>query len=159
MTLRRYTPMITRLMGVYEENYKRLEWFLPETNCLTEGQEIVTGDQLTRFTVKEKHRFTTLVEIEHRTDLSVPKLNRIQFLAKLSHDARVAEVVRYQGQGQFREHYARPNPNMYQVNEKELSNFFLYECLKYWMESELEKIALDLNAAVVERSHPTRQEK
>ena len=157
MTLSRYTPMITRLMGVYEENYKRLLWFLPDIGCLTEGLEVTTDDQLTRFRIEEKHRFTTVVEIEYRTDLNLAGLGEMQFLAKLSHDAKVAEVLRFQGQGQFREHYPQSNPKMFQVNEKELSNFFLYECLKYWMESELEIIAQDMKTAVVERSHISRR--
>jgi uncharacterized protein YqiB (DUF1249 family) len=50
---------------------------------------------------------------------------------RLYHDARVAEVLGFQGQGRFKPHYDYPNEQMYLPDEKRQVNLMLRDVLNY----------------------------
>ena len=54
-----------------------------------------------------------------------------QFVVRLYHDAKMAEVVSFQGCAAFLPEYFYPNKNMLQPDEKKQRNIFLGEWLSY----------------------------
>ena len=119
-------------MSIYESNFERLVMLLPELLCpnnlfLKQAIEelFVTID------VVENHKYTTVIKISQVLPLQIPGVNQPVMLIRVCHDAKVAEVISYQGFLRFKPKYDYPNPKMHQVREKQRLNDFLGEWLDY----------------------------
>jgi uncharacterized protein YqiB (DUF1249 family) len=82
------------------------------------------------FTVRERGPFTTLLDIveSRATDGWVMPMRAS---VRLSHDARVAEVVEFHRQRRLQARYPYPNPGMLQPDEKLQVNRLLGEWLQH----------------------------
>lgn len=82
------------------------------------------------FTVIERGPFTTLLDVveTHATDGWVAPMRAV---VRLSHDARVAEVVEFHRRRRLQARYGYPNPDMLQPDEKLQVNRLLGEWLQH----------------------------
>ncbi|HSC68511.1 MAG TPA: DUF1249 domain-containing protein [Cellvibrio sp.] len=85
--------------------------------------------------VTERSPYTTTLELsrtsmgETSNWLAMPKLT-----LRMYHDARLAEVLAWEGHKRLRPRYEYPNQAMYQIDEKHQLNRFLGEWLKVCLE-------------------------
>lgn len=115
---------------VCEMNYHRLLKMLPGVLQGKDDWQFQAGSQA-RITVtirvKDRARYTTVVEIQQQhADLTLPA-----FMLRLCHDAEVAEVIAFDGHRNWQPQYDYPNPQMYQPDEKQELNRFLFDWLVF----------------------------
>ena len=118
-------------MKIYEDNFKRLMYLLPELK--TYGEQIldVKRQEGLHISVLERHKYTTVVEIAQHLVHGISALTQPSMTVRIYHDAEVAEVLSYQHHQRFQAKYDYPNPDMLQVREKLRVNEFLGEWLDY----------------------------
>ena len=123
---RRRTPM-----WVYEKNYRQLLRWLPFGREASPGQwaEAVHGADRVVVRLVENSPYTQVVELRHDFGTASTFLQAVEFHVRLYHDARVAEVIRYQDQRRLRGRYAYPNERMLQPDEKRQTNLLLHDWL------------------------------
>ena len=80
--------------------------------------------------VLERGPYTSFIEIQQAAAGAAPGPC---FTLRVYHDARMAEVVAFQGHRYFRPHYDYPNSRMYQPDEKYQVNKLFYE----WLQRQL----------------------
>jgi len=82
------------------------------------------------FTIRERGPFTTLLDVveTHATDGWVAPMRAT---VRLSHDARVAEVIEFRRRRRLQARYPYPNPDMLQPDEKLQVNRLLGEWLQH----------------------------
>lgn len=128
----RYKVDLPLQMAECEANYVRLSK-LVERNAADEIRFMVTsaGQQwLHLLKVTERSPYTTTLELSRTAVgltsqwLSMPKLT-----LRMYHDARLAEVLAWEGHKRLRPRYDYPNQSMYQSDEKYQLNRFLGEWL------------------------------
>lgn len=119
-----------RLIGLYERNYGMLMSIIPGLRHIDVVlQSDNDGAVRLRVSVIEHCKYTTLVSIRHflpGDDRLVPNLD---MTVRISHDAKVAEVVSYQQHGRIQPSYIYPNSKMYLPDEKYQHNHLLGEWL------------------------------
>ena len=119
-------------MWLYEHNYATLAALFPG---------IVTGDSLCiehnlehsrlHIQIREKNKYTLLIEVTEKY-LHTPVWKRaLNMRIRLYTDARLAEVVNYQGKARFQPKYEQPNPKMLHRDEKYQINHLLHDWLLY----------------------------
>lgn len=118
-------------MKIYEDNFKRLMYLLPELKHYGEQPLDVKRQEGLHISVLERHKYTTVVEISQHLSPGLSALAQPTMTVRIYHDAEVAEVLSYQNHQRFRAKYDYPNPDMHQVREKLRVNEFLGEWLDY----------------------------
>ncbi len=118
--------------NLYEANYRRLMELLPD---LVQIDEAELSDPQGRLhlsvLVSERFNYTTDLEIQLRGQGGQRWLPSHRFRVRLCHDARVAEVISFQGHHRLAPDYEYPNPQMFQPDEKRQSNLLLAELIDY----------------------------
>ncbi|MDH5229995.1 MAG: DUF1249 domain-containing protein [Gammaproteobacteria bacterium] len=117
---------------LYEANYLLLQNLLPDF-CNTDFA-IATDDNSTmqlRVEVVERFKYTMTVSICLSPIGSHQSFSHAELKVRLYHDARMAEVIGFQGHSRFRPEYAYPNDKGYQVNEKWQINHMLADVIKF----------------------------
>ena len=109
-------------MWYFERNYSLLLYLLESAQVLEYGQVDfeLSGNQVT-LSLLEATRYTYLVELKqsHKSEQGfIPDL-----------DAKLAEVVTYQGRRHLKARYSLPNTSMFLPDEKRQSNLLLYDWL------------------------------
>lgn len=109
------------LLAAAELNYVRLLALFPDLRCRDEAAFVLpdAGGRVTDVALRvlERGPFTTLLAIRESgggPDWLAPMTAEI----RLSHDARVAEVVTFHGHRRLLARYPYPNPAMRQPDEK-----------------------------------------
>lgn len=124
---RRYNPM-----WYFERNYLALLDMLYYSQVLELGRTEYTlaGTQI-ELSLLERSRYTLLVSIRQSftQGKDVCLLSDLRFKVRLYLDAKVAEVVSYQGQYPFLPRYPYPNKHMFHPDEKRQTNLVLYDWL------------------------------
>lgn len=93
-----------------------------------------SGEKVTvAIRVLEAFKYTSTLEIVQRPKFKKWMTNP-SMLVRVYHDANTAEVVSYQGHRHLKVRYTRPNPQMYQPDEKMQVNRFLGEWLTHCLE-------------------------
>jgi uncharacterized protein YqiB (DUF1249 family) len=134
--------------ALYEANYRRfMEWvpglsFL-RTICMSRDWDPYYRIQ---FSVNEQTPYSTMVELRLCTIEAVP-VAAARFTIRVYHDAKVAEVISYQGHKNLRPFYDVPNERMYHRDEKRQVNRLLFEFLNLCLRRN---IYLDFNTASTE---------
>ena len=127
--LRRYNPM-----WYFERNYSALLDMLYYSQVLESGslEFALAGTQI-ELSVLERSRYTLLVAIRQSftPGRDVCLLSDLRFKVRLYLDAKVAEVVSYQGQHPVLPRYPYPNRRMYHPDEKRQTNLILYDWLSH----------------------------
>ncbi|WP_339640669.1 DUF1249 domain-containing protein [uncultured Porticoccus sp.] len=135
----RYKVDLIGYMAECDANYLRLMKLFPD---MANGGERRVGlrhdsEHVLRLIAREQTAYTTLLELSQGARdggrdgwFKLPIL-----MLRLYHDARVAEVLSWEGVRQIRPRYDYPNRQMYHQDEKAQWNRFLGEwlshCLKY----------------------------
>ena len=119
-------------MWLYEHNYATLSALFPD---------IVFGDALSirheldnsclHIQIKEKNKYTLLIEVTEKFPHNSIWKQALNMRVRLYTDAKLAEVVNYQGKARFQPKYELPNPKMFHRDEKYQVNHLLYDWLLY----------------------------
>jgi len=140
----RYKVDLPLQMAECETNYARLSKLLANNPREKSGNQqdefrfmVARGQQhwLHVLRITERSRYTTTLELsriavgESSTWLTMPKL-----ILRMYHDAKLAEVLAWQGHKRLRPRYEYPNQSMYQSDEKYQLNRFLGEWLTVCLE-------------------------
>lgn len=127
----RYQVDLSRLQGICEANYLRLQSLL--INCEPRGQRCILlshGAQALghlHLQILECCRYTTVLQVSR--DTGVIGLPVASLYVRSYHDVRLAEVVSSAPGHAFQGRYPYPNARMYQPDEKTQLNGFLGEWL------------------------------
>jgi len=119
-------------MWYFERNFKALMDILLHCGLVGEGVDrIALTDNLIEINLLERSRYTLLVAIRQKFCRSgnAKLLDDMQFKVRLYLDAKLAEVVSYQGHRELQPRYPYPNRNMYYPDEKRQVNLVLYDWL------------------------------
>ena len=120
------------LMPLYEGNYRSLAQLVPGLRSIQVPATFILSDlPRIRMSIVECCKYTALLAFTHSL---APGTNWVADLAlkvRICHDARVAEVIGYQGRSRFAAVYPYPNRDMHGVFEKRQVNLFLGEWLRF----------------------------
>ncbi len=122
----------TNLMPLYEANYRKLAELVPDFDGIDHAIILGKQDDLSlHLQIIERFKYTSTImlsccSVAENTHVSDPFLK-----IRVYHDARVAEVLGFQGHVRIQPFYPYPNPKMYQRDEKRQINRFLGELLDY----------------------------
>ena len=123
---------LNQLLRLYERNYQKLVRFFPleksEVNIdylIPEGKK----NSEIKITCKNISSHTSLIKINKTR--SFPLLQDTDIEIYLYHDAKMAEVRKFNGKKQFWLRNKYPNKNMLSKDEKFQWNFFLEEFLTH----------------------------
>jgi uncharacterized protein YqiB (DUF1249 family) len=129
---RRYTPDLNRLMAQCERNYLRLQQLVPQLQRLSDAAysypDGVSGLELR---VLERSRYTTVLMLSQAVLHGATSVAGPRMQIRVYHDARLAEVLSYQGRARLQPRYPYPNPEMMHPDEKQQLNQFLGEWLEH----------------------------
>lgn len=133
----RYKVDLPLQMAECEANYVRLNKLISD-KAQEEFRFMISqgGHQwLHQLRVLERSRYTTTLELGRNSVgvssewIAMPKLT-----LRMYHDARLAEVLAWEGHKRLRPRYEYPNQSMYQSDEKFQLNRFLGEWLELCLE-------------------------
>jgi len=124
-TLKNTTPL-------YEENFQRLKASFPGIQRLDFAEAVNADESLSlRFHVTERFKYTTTILLSLGPVQELSCLSRCELLLRFYADARVVEVVSFQGQRGLLPHYEYPNEKMFHRDEKRQVNELLRDVLIY----------------------------
>ena len=119
-------------MWLYENNYIRLCDLFPNIvlgNVNTLQHDLEHSSLFVK--IKEKNKYTLLLEVIEKYPVDSLWKQALNMRIRIYTDARLAEVVNYQGKTRFLPKYQVPNPKMYHRDEKHQINHLLYDWLLY----------------------------
>ena len=117
-------------MWYFEKNYFSLHTMLEQTRLLDNGRvQFEVGRYPVELEVLEETRYTILVRICQKLTSTDSMLMDVMFTVRIYLDARLAEVITYQGQHRIGYKYPYPYDDLYLPGEKKQCNLFLYDWL------------------------------
>lgn len=119
-------------MWLYEHNYATLCALFPEIvagNLSSLKLDLEHSSVILK--IKEKNKYTLLLEVAEKNLVNPVWKQALNMRVRLYTDAKLAEVVHYQGKTRFLPKYDTPNPKMYHRDEKQQINHLLYDWLLY----------------------------
>ena len=123
---------LNQLLRLYERNYLKLIHFFPigdhETSIVYLMPEGLLNKEI-RISCRKLSSHTSVIEIYKSKSLSLLENTEIEIY--IYHDARMAEVRKFNGKKQFWLRNKYPNKNMLSKDEKFQWNFFLEEFLTH----------------------------
>lgn len=130
-------------MAECDANYLRMVRLFPDFQD-SQNREIALGGEGKRtleFTVQERTRYTTLIDVTEQVAGNRGWLSSPLLQVRLYHDAKSAEVVSFEGVEKPVPKCDYPNPRMHQRDEKAQWNHFLGEwlshCFQHGLSTEL----------------------
>jgi len=121
---------MTNSIPLYEENYLCLQTLL--SDLLVNDAVVVLNSRnhaKINIHVVACYKYTTLIEIKFNALDGCKLLPECVLKIGLYHDARVAEVLSFQGKAQLEPYYKYPNKDMYHKDEKRQLNVFLNDVM------------------------------
>lgn len=119
-------------MWYFERNFCALSEMLHLCQVLEQGTaEFELSGSRVALSLLERSRYTLLVDIQ-QTFLAAEQqhlLSDLRFTVRIYLDAKLAEVISYQGQQPREPRYAFPNKRMFYPDEKRQTNLVLYDWL------------------------------
>ena len=123
---------LNQLLRLYERNYLKLIHFFPiadhKKSMVYLMPEGVLNKEI-KISCKKLSRHTSVIEIYKSKSLSLLQNTEIEIY--IYHDAKMAEVRKFNGKRQFWLRNKYPNKNMLSKDEKFQWNFFLEEFLTH----------------------------
>ncbi len=117
-------------MWYFERNYSALMAMLDETRLLEmERVQFELGCYPVELEILEDTRYTILLKISQKFSETDVLLADVVFTIRIYQDARLAEVISYQGQHSIQYKYPYPNEGMFVPDEKRQCNLLLYDWL------------------------------
>lgn len=129
----RYKVDLSAHIADCELNYLRLRKLMSDMASV-ERREFGLGGVRLEISVRERSRYTTLLELQQQGDAGV-RLASPRLQVRVYHDAAMAEVVGWEGARRVNPRYPYPNKKMYQRDEKRQWNRFLGEWLQHCLDS------------------------
>lgn len=117
-------------MWYFERNFSALSEMLENTELLGKRKvqfEIEAG--IASLRVLEETPYTQLIEISHQFHTAAELVPGVTFSVRIYSDARLAEVIKYQGRTNIQPRYRYPNHQMHVPDEKYQMNLLLYDWL------------------------------
>lgn len=138
----RFTPLHLRRnpVGLFEENYRLLHSLLPELDGEGDSMRLgsVVSTRLLQVEVLERCPYTTILDLAMPFDAGSLVLPDLHMQLRLYHDARVAEVVGYQGCERIPAPYQVTRRAPYLLDEKRQINLLLHELLRYCQRNDFQ---------------------
>ena len=126
----RYKVDLKTFMAECEANYYCLCKLMPGQDVKDLHGLVLPGQGEVLIKVRERTAYTSLVEISQVADSEVNTWLKMPCLkVRLYHDAKLAEVVSFEGSRNVRPRNYYPNHHMHQPDEKAQWNHFLAEWL------------------------------
>lgn len=117
-------------MWYFERNYSVLLHLLENAQVLDYGYaEFELSDSQVNLSILEETRYTFLVKLQQRFQPDNRIIPDLEFKVRIYLDAKLAEVVSYQGAQYLKARYSLPNTSMFHPDEKRQSNLLLYDWL------------------------------
>ena len=122
---------------VHQANYVKINRIVPFIRSMHCDSHIFAQTPAHRVEIRilEVTKYTTTFSFAINYIGNQTWLPQIHITVRCYHDARVAEVVKFQHHKHFDSRYSYPNPNMHQKNEKQQINRFLGEWLNYCLQT------------------------
>ncbi len=123
---------LNQLLRLYERNYQKLVKFFPINRSLTEIDYLIPEGKKNseiKIACKNISSHTSVITISKTETFSLLQDTNIEIY--LYHDAKMAEVRKFNGKKQFWLRNRYPNKNMLTRDEKFQWNFFLEEFLTH----------------------------
>jgi uncharacterized protein YqiB (DUF1249 family) len=128
-------------LWVYEQNYRVLMQLLRKQ--LEDNYQSTVHYENKPMVIKasllESCKYSQVVELEEISAIASNILNGLRLKIRIYHDARVAEVIDYQGHYKIKAKYDYPNHRMYHPDEKRQVNHLLVEWLHLFCSSNASK--------------------
>ncbi len=119
-----------RPMWYFERNYCALTEMLDQARLLEFGRiQFELGAYPVELEVLEETRYTILLKILQKFSATDLILRDVTFTVRIYQDARLAEVISYQGRHSIQYKYPYPNEGMFLPDEKKQCNLLLYDWL------------------------------
>jgi uncharacterized protein YqiB (DUF1249 family) len=124
--------VVENSLSLYEKNFSKLTDLLPGLPLRQGPLAIaIAGLPLIHIDILEQNPYTTTINISQSMAVGQPWVSNLCMKVRLYYDARVAEVIAYQGVRALQAFYPYPNPKMFQPYEKRRVNQFLAEWLRH----------------------------
>ena len=123
---------LNKLLRLYERNYQKLMQFFPLDETENEIDYLIPEGQTNsdiNISCKRLSSHTSIIEINKSKSFSLLQDTEIEIY--IYHDAKMAEVRKFNGKKQFWLRNKYPNKNMLSKDEKFQWNFFLEEFLTH----------------------------
>ena len=123
---------LNQLLRLYERNYQKLVKFFPINSSQTEIDYLIPEGKKNseiKIACKNISSHTSIITISKTKSFSLLQDTNIEIY--LYHDAKMAEVRKFNGKKQFWLRNRYPNKNMLTRDEKFQWNFFLEEFLTH----------------------------
>lgn len=121
-------------MWYFERNYAALIDMVSLSRVREQRQvELELAGMRIKFTLLEHSRYTLLLSIQQffMPEEQQHLLGSLHFIVRIYLDAKLAEVVSYQGQQPRKPRYPFPNKRMFYPDEKKQTNLVLYDWLSH----------------------------
>lgn len=117
---------------LYEENFSRLIGFLPDLDAVDKIAAI-DKDGYAELTLEviERCKYMRIIRLSLSPLGNIKLLSQSNIVVRLYMDARVAEVISFQGHRRLKPYYVYPNEKMYLPDEKWQHNVLLREMLRF----------------------------
>jgi uncharacterized protein YqiB (DUF1249 family) len=143
-TINQSKHIITTPTGLYEANYRRLMRLVPELGNLQVNDSHCLNTTNMTLQILQQYKYTTVISLKQSlralclsdTELALKSIKSINMELRVCHDARLLEVISYQGQSPIYSSEAFPNNQMLQRDEKRQLNLFLKELLEKSLKTE-----------------------
>lgn len=123
---------IRSLMSVYEDNYRLMSGMAPALDLIRVPTTLILADYpRISLSILECAPYTSVAALNHSFGICDGRLLKdMEMRLRVYHDARMIEVIAYQGRGRFAPRYPYPNEAMLSPFEKRQVNLFLGEWLR-----------------------------
>lgn len=148
--VKKYRVDLNKLMQIYAANYLLFCRMFPTD--LEAGELLVLrlsyhSDESTTGQLElkccEQTPYTSVFSIHQVFGKNLSGLSEPEMVIRLYHDAALAEVCSSQQISRLKPRYDYPNNHMYQQDEKQQVNLFLYDWLQYCL---AHRVAVDTSA-------------
>ncbi len=129
-TIIRRQYQTTTPVGLYEANFRRLTRLLPDIALRNVGECIELAAENTTISILEQFKYTSIISLQQTLNTSFNQLSDLKMELRICHDARLLEVVGYQGRNPVQSALYYPNKHMLQLDEKKQLNLLLKEILE-----------------------------
>ncbi len=124
--------VVENSLSLNESNFSGLTDLLPNLPHRQGSFSIaIAGFPLIRIDILDQNPYTTTIHIRQSMAPGQPWVCDLLMKVRIYYDARVAEVIAYQGTHALQAFYPYPNPKMFQPYEKRRVNKFLAEWLHF----------------------------
>ncbi|CAG9000438.1 MAG: hypothetical protein CENE_02433 [Candidatus Celerinatantimonas neptuna] len=148
--VKKYRVDLNKLMQIYAANYLLFCRMFPTD--LEVGELLIlrlsyhfeeSCSGLLELKCREQTPYTSVFSIHQKFSKTLSGLSEPEMVIRLYHDAALAEVCSSQQISRLKPRYDYPNNHMYQQDEKQQVNQFLYDWLQYCL---AHRVAVDVSA-------------